>query len=270
MLNSGNPALSAVDLSQPQRWADLEAAAPRTMTIGGSITATAILLGVCAATAVGVWSFMPRELVMPVGLGAGILGFILAIVICFKPRSAQYLGFVYAGLEGTFLAAISLFWVTFVSDRAATASAGGGGGGVVASLDTGLITQAVLLTFGIAGAMLVAYASRLLRATPGFIKGVFAATIGVMVASFGSMLLRFLGVQVPFLWDMGGLGIAISAGIVVLAALWLVIDFHVIEEGVKSGAPKWMEWYAAFGLVVTLVWLYIAILRLLAILQSRE
>jgi uncharacterized YccA/Bax inhibitor family protein len=268
MLNSGNPALSSVDFSKPQRWADLEAAAPRTMTISGSITATAILLGVCAATAVGVWSFMPRELVMPVGLGAGILGFIMAIVICFKPRSAQYLGFVYAALEGTFLAAISLFWVSFAGDRAAAASAGGGG--VVASLDTGLITQAVLLTFGVAGAMLVAYASRLIRATPGFIKGVFAATIGVLVASFGSMLLRFLGVQVPFLWDMGGLGIAISAGIVVLAALWLVIDFHVIEEGVKSGAPKWMEWYAAFGLVVTLVWLYIAILRLLAILQSRE
>lgn len=267
MLNSGNPALSAVDLSQPQRWSDLEAAAPRTMTISGSITATAILLGVCAASAVGVWSFMPRELVMPVGLGAGILGFIMALVICFKPRSAQYLGFVYAGLEGAFLAAISLFWVSFASSRQASGEAG-----VVASLDTGLITQAVLLTFGVAGAMLVAYASRLIRATPGFIKGVFAATIGLVVAVIGSWVLRmFLGTDaVPFIWDMGGLGIAISAGIVVLAALWLVIDFHIIEEGVKSGAPKWMEWYAAFGLVVTLVWLYIAILRLLAILQSRE
>jgi uncharacterized YccA/Bax inhibitor family protein len=187
-------------------------------------------------------------------------------VISFKPRSAQYLGFVYAGLEGAFLAAISLFWVSFASAR----QGGEGGGGVVASLDTGLIMQAVLLTFGVSGAMLVAYASRLIRATPGFIKGVFAATIGVVVASFGSMLLRYLGVQVPFLWDMGGLGIAISAGIVVLAALMLVIDFHIIEEGAASGAPKWMEWYAGFALVVTLVWLYMSILRLLAMLQSRE
>ena len=268
MLSSGNPALKAIDLSRPQRWADLEAVAPRTMTIGGSITATAILLGVCASVAVGVWSFMPRPMVIPVGLGCGILGFLLALGITFKPRSAQYLGFVYAALQGAFVAAVSLFWVTFVSDRAA--AAGAGGGGVVASLDTGLITQAVLLTFGIAGAMLVAYASRLIRATPGFIKGVFAATIGVVVASLGSMLLRFLGVQVPFLWDMGGLGIAISAGIVVLAALMLVIDFHIIEEGTAAGAPKWMEWYAGFALVVTLVWLYVSILRLLALLQSRE
>lgn len=273
MLSSGNPALSSVDFSQPQRWADLEEAAPRQMTISGSISATAILLGVCAASAVAVWSFMPQALVMPVGLGCGILGFILAIVISFKPRTAPVLGFVYAALEGAFLAAISLFWVGFVASRQAESGVvGGGGGGTIASLDTGLITQSVLLTFGVAGAMLVAYASRLIRATPMFIKGVFAATIGLLIAMLGSFVLRmFLGADtIPFLWDMGGLGIAISAGIVVLAALWLVIDFHVIEEGVKSGAPKWMEWYAAFGLVVTLVWLYIAILRLLAILQSRE
>lgn len=264
MLNSGNPALGAVDFSQPQRWADLEgAAAARKMTVSGSITATAILLGVCAATAVGVWSFMPRELVMPVGLGAGLLGFILALVISFNPRLAQFLGFVYAGLEGVFLAAISLFWVSFASARS-------GGEGVVASLDTGLITQSVLLTFGVAGAMLVAYLSRVIRATPMFVRGVVGATVGLLVAVAGSWVLRLVGVHVPFVWEMGTLGIAISAGVVVLASLWLVIDFHVIEEGVASGQPKWMEWYAAFGLVVTLVWLYIAILRLLALLQSRE
>jgi uncharacterized YccA/Bax inhibitor family protein len=265
MLSSGNPALGAVDFSQPQRWEDLEGAVARKMTVGGSVTATAILLGVCAASAVGAWSFMPRELVMPVGLGAGLVGLLTAFVVCFNPRLAQFLGFVYAGLQGVFLAAISLFWVSFASDRQAAVS-----GGVVASLDTGLITQSVLLTFGVAGAMLVAYLSRVIRATPMFVRGVVGATVGLLVAVAGSWVLRLIGVQVPFVWEMGLLGIAISAGVVVLASLWLVIDFAVIEEGVASGQPKWMEWYAAFGLVVTLVWLYIAILRLLALLQSRE
>ncbi|MFG0284535.1 MAG: Bax inhibitor-1/YccA family protein [Phycisphaerales bacterium JB039] len=265
MLSSGNPALSAVDFAKPQRWADIEEARPRTMTIAGSISATAILLGVCAASAIAVWSLVPQNMVIGVGLVSGLAGFVLALVISFKPRTAQYLGFVYAILEGAFLAGISLFWVSFAASRQ-------GGEGVVASLDTGLITQSVLLTFGVSGAMLIAYGARLLRATPMFIKGVFGATIGLLIAVFGSMLLRlFLGSDVvPHIWQMGTLGIAISAGVVVLAALWLVIDFHIIEEGAASGQPKWMEWYAAFGLLVTLVWLYVAILRLLALLQSRE
>lgn len=268
-MQSGNPAIKAVQLSQPQRWAELEEAAPRTMTISGSISATAILMGVCAASAVAAWSFMPRDLVLPVGMIAGLAAFALAIVITIKPRTAQYLGFVHAGLEGMFLAAASLFWVSFAGGRQ-EAAAISGGGGVVSSLDTGLIMQAVLLTFGIAAAMLVAYLSRLIRATPGFIKGLCAAVIGVVIASLGSFVLRMLGAPIPFVWEMGALGIGICAAVVVLAALMLVVDFHIIEEGVASGAPKWMEWYAGFALVVTLVWLYVSVLRLLAILQSNE
>ena len=134
----------------------------------------------------------------------------------------------------------------------------------------GIILQAVTLTFGIFAAMLVAYQLRLVRATEKFKAGVFAATGGIMLVYLVTMVLRLFGSDVPYIHGSGMIGIGFSLFVVVIAALNLVLDCDFIETGVERGAPKYMEWYAGFGLLVTLIWLYIEIVRLLAKLQSRD
>jgi uncharacterized YccA/Bax inhibitor family protein len=128
----------------------------------------------------------------------------------------------------------------------------------------------VALTFGVFVALLLAYRSGLVRATANFRLGVIAATGGIMIMYLLSFVLRLFGVQMAFLHDSSPLSIGISLVVVVVAALNLVLDFDLIERGVEHGAPKYMEWYASFGLLVTLVWLYLELLRLLGKLQGRS
>ena len=125
------------------------------------------------------------------------------------------------------------------------------------------------LTFGVLGAMLVLYKTRVIKVTERFRAGVLAATLAIAVVYLASFVLGLFGVRVPLLNDASPLGILISLAIVVVAALNLVLDFDLIERGARSGAPAYMEWYAAFGLLVTLVWLYLELLRLLAKLRER-
>jgi Predicted membrane protein len=134
----------------------------------------------------------------------------------------------------------------------------------------GIVMQAVMLTFGTLFALLFAYRSGLIRATENFKLGVVAATGGIALVYLASIVMGFFGVQIPFIHESGIIGIGFSLFVVVIAALNLVLDFDFIETGVEQGAPKFMEWYAAFGLMVTLVWLYLEILRLLSKLQSRD
>ena len=134
----------------------------------------------------------------------------------------------------------------------------------------GLPLQAVGLTFCVFMAMLIAYQMRLVRATEKFRLGVMAATGGIMLMYLVSFVLQFFGIPMNFLHNSSPMSILISVGIVVVAALNLVLDFDFIERGVEHGAPKYMEWYGAFGLIVTLVWLYLEILRLLSKLQGRR
>ena len=134
----------------------------------------------------------------------------------------------------------------------------------------GIVSQAVFLTFGTLGALLAAYRSGLIRATENFKLGVVAATGGIAVVYVISFVLGFFGITVPLIHSSGTFGILFSLFVVVVAALNLVLDFDFIEQGVERGSPKYMEWYAAFGLLVTLVWLYLEILRLLSKLQSRR
>ena len=134
----------------------------------------------------------------------------------------------------------------------------------------GIVAQAVFLTFGTLGALLLAYRSGLIRATENFKLGVFAATGGIGVVYLLSFVLGFFDINIPLIHSTGTFGILFSLFVVVIAALNLVLDFDFIEEGAERGAPKYMEWYGAFGLLVTLVWLYLEILRLLAKLQSRR
>jgi uncharacterized YccA/Bax inhibitor family protein len=133
----------------------------------------------------------------------------------------------------------------------------------------GIAIQAVALTFGVLGVMLVLYRTRVIKVTQRFRAGVIGATLAIFVVYLVALVLGLFGVQVAFLNDASPLGILISLAIVAVAALNLVLDFDLIDRGARSGAPAYMEWYAAFGLLVTLVWLYLELLRLLGRLRER-
>jgi uncharacterized YccA/Bax inhibitor family protein len=128
----------------------------------------------------------------------------------------------------------------------------------------------VMLTFGIMFALLFAYRSGMIKATENFKLGVTAATGGIFLIYLATLVLGFFGINIPYIHESGIIGIGFSLFVVVIASLNLVLDFDFIETGVEAGAPKYMEWYGAFGLMVTLVWLYLELLRLLSKLQSRD
>jgi uncharacterized YccA/Bax inhibitor family protein len=221
-----------------------------TMTIGGTVNKTAMSLVILMVAATYTWSRgAAGDLPMGLVFGGVIAGFVVAMVTVFKQTWAPFTTPLYAALEGLALGGISfLFEQRF----------------------PGIVAQAVFLTFGTLGALLFAYRSGIIRATENFKLGVFAATGGIGIVYLLSFVLGFFGIGVPLIHSSGTFGILFSLFVVVIAALNLVLDFDFIEEGAERGAPKYMEWYGAFGLLVTLVWLYLEILRLLAKLQSRD
>ena len=220
------------------------------MTIGGTVNKTAMALAILFITATYVWG-QGTAGTLPMGLvwGGFIGGFIVAIVTVFKHAWAPYTTPLYAALEGAALGGIS-----FIFEQQYP----------------GIVSQAIFLTFGTLGALLVAYRSGIIKATENFKLGVAAATGGIFLVYLLSFIVGFFGVEVPLIHSSGTFGILFSLFVVVIAALNLVLDFDFIEEGAERGAPKYMEWYGAFGLLVTLIWLYLEILRLLAKLQSRR
>jgi len=187
---------------------------------------------------------------MPWLLVGGIGGLIVALVTVFKKTWAPVTAPLYAALEGLFVGAISaMFEARF----------------------PGIVMQAVMLTMGVLAALLMAYKSGLIKATENFKLGVVAATGGIALLYLVNIGMRLFGFDgMGFIHEASTFGILFSVFVVIIAALNLVMDFDFIESGVDAGAPKYMEWYAGFGLVVTLVWLYLEILRLLAKLQSRD
>jgi uncharacterized YccA/Bax inhibitor family protein len=222
-----------------------------TMTLNGTVVKTAVLLGIAVATASISWMEVANG--GPLArtyLFAGMIGGLIASLVCmWKPTSAPISGPIYAACEGLFLGAISSMFEGRYN---------------------GIVVQAAALTFGTLAALLAAYSSRLIRATENFKLGVAAATGGIALVYIVSLVLSFFGVRIPFLYDSSPLSIGISLVVCIVAALNLVLDFDFIETGVDRGAPKHMEWYAAFGLMVTLVWLYIEFLRLIAKLNDRR
>jgi uncharacterized YccA/Bax inhibitor family protein len=187
-----------------------------------------------------VWQFM-----MVGGLG----GFIAGIITSFVPRWSPFTAPVYAALEGMFIGAISsMFEYRY----------------------PGIAVQSAGLTFGTLAAMLLAYTSRLVRPTEQFKMGLVAATGAICMVYFASMILSFFGIHIPYIHQSGPIGIGFSLVVVVIAALNLVLDFEFIETGVAHGAPKYMEWYGGFGLLTTLVWFYVEVLRLLSKLRDRN
>lgn len=226
-----------------------------TMTLEGTVNRTGLLLLLAVLTAVWSWqaSLDPLGQLLPAGrlylLGGAIGGFVLALVTIFKKEWSPVTAPLYALAEGLFLGAVSALYEARFE---------------------GIVLQAVILTFGTLFALLAAYRSGLVRATENFKLGVVAATGGIALVYLATIVLGFFGISIPHIHESGMIGIGFSLLVVVIAALNLVLDFDFIESGVAAGAPKYMEWYGAFGLMVTLVWLYLEFLRLLSKIQSRD
>jgi uncharacterized YccA/Bax inhibitor family protein len=221
------------------------------MTIQGTVNKSFLLVALVVLGASYTWKQMAdgNPALMAFVIGGAIGGLITAIVTVFKKTWSPYTAPLYALLEGLFLGGISaMFNAQF----------------------PGIVIQAVALTFGTLFALLFAYKSGLIKVTENFRFGVIAATGGIAIAYFISFILGMFGVNIGFMHSNGPLGIIISLVIVVVAALNLVLDFDFIESGAKQGAPKYMEWYASFGLMVTLVWLYLEMLRLLSKISSKN
>ena len=248
LFKGGNPVYSEKTFDQ------VAARDGNTMTVQGTINKFGIMLIMVLGAASFTWSMFYKGVnVVPWMWGSMIAGFILAIVISFKKECAPILALAYALCEGLFLGAISaVFDYVFRESY------------------PGIIMQAVLLTFGTAGAMYAFYHFGIIRATNTFKKVVMTATAAIALFYIISMVLRLFGIQMPYLHDNGVIGIGISLVIVTIAALNLILDFDMIENGAAHGAPKYFEWFSAFGLMVTIVWLYLEILRLLSKLGSRD
>ncbi len=231
----------------------------RVMTVNGTINCTGILLCLTLITAAFTWRMYyttpnvnPAAVVMPWAIGGMIGGLILAITTMFKQNWSPFTAPLYALSEGLFLGGISAI--------------------IQSQLDEQIVIQAVALTFGVLFTMLAVYRTGLIKVTDKFRMGVVAATGGVMLLYLVSFVMSLVtgGGGIPFIHSSGPIGIGFSVFVVGLAALNLVLDFDLIENGAKMGAPKYMEWFGAFALMVTLIWLYIEILRLLSKIYSRR
>jgi uncharacterized YccA/Bax inhibitor family protein len=247
-MRTANPALTDATFSGLPRVVQAEA-----MTLQGTVNKSFFLLLCVLATAFWTWKqfFAAKDpaAVMPYLVAGLIGGLVVAIVTIFKKEWAMVTAPLYALLEGLVIGGVSAF---------------------AEAQFPGIVLQAVGLTFGTLLALLVAYTSGVIRATENFKLGVVAATGGIFLIYLATMLLGLFGVKIPYIHQSGVVGIAFSLFVVVVAALNLVLDFDFIETGVAQRAPGYMEWFAAFGLMVTLIWLYLEILRLLMKLRSRD
>lgn len=281
MFRTANPAFKKDEFRPAQTWSDVAGrggtyataptraeAAKGAMSIGGTVTKTSLLLAMTITTSIVSWNVGRDnpDLAMPLTFGGAIAGFVLALVCSFAPRTTPITAPLYALVEGLFVGGISSFYADRFAVPAAEATA--------VTPNTGLVFNAGLLTFGIFGGLLAGYGTGIIRPGPVFKKVVITATLGVcLYALFAFVASLFGAFSFGAVFDPsngGMLSIGVSLLLVGLASANLVLDFDFVENGVKNGAPKYMEWYAGFGLLVTLVWLYIESLRLLAKLQSRD
>jgi len=251
LFKSGNPALSEKAFKNVSFTTDTSGV----MTVRGTLNKFGFMTIMLVAGAMFAWKAFYdgapyAQTLMWVG---AIGGLVIALVMAFKKEWAGYLAPAYAILEGLFLGAISAMFDYIFAESM-----------------PGIIINAVGLTVGTCVAMFALYRTGVIRATQRFKSIVMTATAGIAVFYLITMVIRMFGVQMPFMHDSSILGIGISLFIVAIAALNLIIDFDMIEQGAAQGAPKYMEWYGAFGLMVTIVWLYLEILRLLSRFAGRD
>ncbi|MGP4078687.1 Bax inhibitor-1/YccA family protein [Pseudalkalibacillus sp. R45] len=239
-MRSSNPSLNDKTFSRFRG----SASSGNAMTIGGAVNKTFILLVVLMGSAFYSWNeYFSGNMVQHL-LWIGVLGgLVMALITAFVPRISPFTAPAYALLEGLAIGALSAIYE---------------------SQFRGITLQAALLTISTLLAMLLLYKTGIIKVTKNFRIGVISATMGIFFVYLIDIILRFFGMNVPFLHETGMIGIIISLVIVGVAALNLVLDFDFIEAGARQQVPKYMEWYAGFGLLVTLVWLYIEMLRLLS------
>lgn len=248
-MRSSNPALSEDTFTH----FGYRMAAAEAMTVQGTMIKTALMLLCLLLSAGYTWSLFIKShgnvaAVTPWMWGGAIGGFVAALVTIFKKEWAAVTAPIYALLEGFFIGGLSsLLEASF----------------------PGIVIQATALTFGTMAAMLAVYQSGIIDVNDRFRFGVAAATGGIVLVYFGAILLGFFGISLPIVYGSGWLGILFSLLVVGVAALNLILDFDFIDKGSRLGVPKYMEWYGAFALMVTLIWLYIEMLRLLAKLRER-
>jgi len=253
LTHSSNPAFSDAVLNKVRTGTQADR-----MTINGTVNKTGLMALILTFAAIFTWRKFfgaydystPQQAFSAVStwlLAGGIGGFITALVTIFSPRRSPVAAPVYAVFQGLFLGGISAFFE---------------------SMYPGLVMRAVALTFGVFFILLLLYRSGTIRATGKFKMIVLAATGGIALVYLVSFIAGLFGASLSFLYDSSPLSIGISLVIVVVAALNLILDFDFIERGAAEGAPKYMEWYGAFGLMVTLIWLYLELLRLLAKLAA--
>ncbi|NUN48549.1 MAG: Bax inhibitor-1/YccA family protein [Candidatus Brocadiae bacterium] len=248
-MRTANPALNDKTFSGVFAAGDATA-----MTLTGTAVKTGLLLLFTVTASTFTWKQVQAgdlRMAIPLAIGGMIGGFIVALITVFRKQWSPVTAPLYAILEGLFLGAVSAIYdLRFPG--------------------TGIVGNAVGLTFGTLACLLAAYVTGIVKPSENFKLGIVAATGGIMMVYLVSIVLRLFGIEIPLIHGSGWIGIGFSLFVVVIAALNLVLDFDFIEKGVESRAPKYMEWYAGFGLLVTLVWLYLEILRLLAKLNSRR
>jgi len=245
LLRTSNPALGN------NAFGDRSIAYGESMTVTGTVNKTGVLLLCAIATAAWTWNLGQQspEKAMPLAVLGGIGGFIVALVTIFKKSWAPVTAPLYALLEGLVLSAVSV---------------------LLESRYPGIAIEAVMLTFGTLLALLLAYHAGVIRVSQKFRTGVFAATGGIALFYLLTWVLGFFGIHFTSVYGSGLIGIGFSAFVVFVAALNLVLDFDLISRGAQAGAPKYMERYSGFALLVTLIWLYFEILRLLTKLRDRR
>jgi len=236
---SGNPILDE------SRFSNQEAIllASETMTARGAVNKT-LMLGVLLLLTAFVVFTMPSSVFL---WGGAIAGFVLVLVMTFKPAWSPVLAPLYALAEGLFVGAITAYY---------------------ANAFDGIVFHAVTLTIGMLFTMLFLYQARIIVVTQKLRAGILMATMGVALMYLGVMVANFFGANLTFLHEGGLMGIGISLVVIAIASMNLLLDFDMFENGERHGAPKYMEWFAAVGLLVTLVWLYIEFLRLLSKLRD--
>jgi uncharacterized YccA/Bax inhibitor family protein len=232
---SGNPAFS-------KGFGINENISGEVMTLDGTVNKTGILLALCVGGAYFGWN--SPGLVMP----AILIGFVIALFTIFRPKNSPYTAPAYAAIEGVALGGITM---------------------IFEAQYPGIGIQAIGLTFGILASLLFCYKSGIIKPTENFRLMIFAGTMGIFILYLVSFIMSFFGNSIGFIHSNGLFGIGFSLFVVAIASLNLVLDFDFIEEGAEKGMPKYLEWYGAFSLMVTLIWLYLEILRLLAKIRSR-
>lgn len=217
------------------------------MTLGDTMRATGSLFTLLLAGAVFGW--INAEAISGILLISILALFVLLIVTMFKPQWVRVTGPIFAVAEGVLVGAISSLYESFYD---------------------GIVVQAILATLAVFLAMLFLYANRIIKVTQKLRSTIVLATAGIAVFYVASIVLSLFGVDIPYVWESGPIGIGISLLIVGVAAFNLLLDFDLIERGIEQGAPGWMSWFAAFGLMVTIVWLYLELLRLIALVSGRD